>query len=229
MATGKFVSYIRVSTAKQGRSGLGLEAQRSSITHYLNGGSWELLKEFREIESGKNDDRPELMNALKLCQLTGATLIIAKLDRLSRDLHFITSLMKAGIDFIACDMPQASRFTIHIYAALAEQERVFISERTKAALKAAQKRGVKLGTPDNLTEEGRVRGTQQATKARKERAYQYASEVYPVIKELRDKGMSLRQIASELNERHILTARGEAGSWKAMQVKVIIDRIEVNI
>lgn len=224
MASGKFVSYIRVSTGKQGRSGLGLDAQRSSITDYLNGGPWELLKEFKEIESGKKDDRPELLNALKLCQLTGATLIIAKLDRLSRDLHFITSLMKAGIDFVACDMPQASRFTIHIYAALAEQERVFISERTKAALQAAKARGVKLGT-DNLTEEGRVKGSQRASEARKEKALQYASEVHPVIKELRDKGMSLRQIASELNQRHILTARGEAGKWKAMQVKVILDRM----
>lgn len=224
MASGSFVSYIRVSTGKQGRSGLGLEAQRASILNYLNGGPWELLKEFKEVESGKNDERPELSKALHLCQLTGATLIIAKLDRLSRDIHFITSLMKAGIDFVACDMPQASRFTVHIYAALAEQERVFISERTKAALHAAKVRGVKLGT-DNLTEAGRLKGAQQSVKVRKVKAEQFASSVAPVVVELRNEGKSLREIAKELNDRNILTARGEAGKWTAMKVKAIVDTL----
>jgi DNA invertase Pin-like site-specific DNA recombinase len=222
MASGKFVSYIRVSTGKQGRSGLGLEAQQSAIMDFLNGGSWELLKEFKEVESGKDDERPELLKALKLCQLTGATLIIAKLDRLSRDIHFITSLMKAGTDFVACDMPQASQFTIHIYAALAQQERLFISERTKAALQAAKLRGVKLGT-NNLTEDGRTKGARNAVQARQEKAQQYASSVSPVVVELRDEGKSLRQIAKELNERSIRTARGGEGKWTAMKVKAVLD------
>lgn len=223
MASGKFVSYVRVSTGKQGRSGLGLEAQRAAIMQYLNGGPWELLQEFQEVESGKNDERPQLTQALQLCQLTGATLIIAKLDRLSRDLHFITSIMKAGIDFVACDMPQASRFTIHIYAALAEQERQFISERTKAALKAAKARGVKLGT-DNLTPEGRLKGTERAAEVRQQKANQRASSVLPVIQEYRNQGESLRRIAALLNERNILTARGKAGGWTAMKVKAVLDR-----
>lgn len=226
MASGKFVSYIRVSTAEQGRSGLGLEAQKASIMNYLNGGPWALLKEFIEIESGKNKNRPELDNALKLCQLTGATLIIAKLDRLSRNIHFITSLMEAGIDFVACDMPQASRFTIHIYAALAEQERVFISERTKAALKAAQDRGVELGT-NNLTDEGRRKGAHNAAMVRLEKAKQFAAKVSPVIDELRSEGKSLREIAKELNSMSIQTARSneDGKGWTAMKVKAILDRM----
>lgn len=224
MASGKFVSYVRVSTSKQGRSGLGLEAQRAAITQYLNGGPWELLQEFQEVESGKDDNRPELAKALHLCQLTGATLIIAKLDRLSRNLHFISSLMKSGIDFVACDMPQASRFTVHIYAALAEQERQFISDRTKAALKAAKERGVKLGTPGNATPEGRQKGTKKAAEIRQGKADQFASSVLPVIQEYRKQGESLRRIAALLNERNILTARGKAGGWTAMKVKAVLDR-----
>lgn len=225
MTSGKFVSYIRVSTAKQGRSGLGLEAQRFSIMDYLNGGPWQLLEEFQEIESGKKDNRPELMNALNLCQLTGATLIIAKLDRLSRDPDFLGMLMKDGeVDFVACDMPDANKFTIRIMAALAEKEREMISERTKAALKAAQKRGVKLGT-DNLTPEDREKGRQRASEARKERAVQYAASVHPMVNELKSEGRSLRQIATVLNERHIRTSKGMTGRWTATQVKVILDRM----
>lgn len=225
MASGKFVSYVRVSTGKQGRSGLGLEAQRAAIEQYLNGGPWELLQEFQEVESGKDDQRPELSKALQLCQLTGATLIIAKLDRLSRDLHFITSLMKAGTDFVACDMPQASKFTIHIYAALAEQERQFISERTKAALQAAKARGVKLGT-DNLSEEGRARGTLKAAEVRTKKADRFAAGVLPIITGYREEGKSLRAIAEALNDRNILSARGETGKWSPMKVKAVLDRDE---
>jgi DNA invertase Pin-like site-specific DNA recombinase len=229
MASGKFVAYVRVSTGKQGRSGLGLEAQRSAIGNYLNGGPWELLKEFQEVESGKNDERLELNQALHLCQLTGATLLIAKLDRLSRDLHFITSLQKAGIDFVACDMPSATPFTIHIYAALAQQERQFISERTKAALDAARERGVKLGKPDNATPEGRLKGSQKASEVHREKADRYAANVLPVILQCKADGESLRQIAETLNGRNILTSRGynEQGEripWTAMKVKAVLDR-----
>lgn len=231
MATGKFVSYVRVSTGKQGRSGLGLEAQRAAITTYLNGGQWELLQEFQEVESGKDADRPQLQQALYLCKLTGATLLIAKLDRLSRDLHFITSLQKAGIDFVACDMPQASPFTIHIYAALAQQERQFISERTKAALGAAKARmGLeKHIRPNNSTSEGRRKGTQVSTTVRQEKADRYAESVLPVILECKGAGKSLRQIAATLNTKGILTARGydkkgERIPWDAMKVKAILDK-----
>lgn len=225
MRNGKWVSYVRVSTGKQGRSGLGLEAQRAAITNYLNGGEWELLKEFKEVESGKNGERPQLQEALRLCQLTGATLIIAKLDRLSRDLHFITSLMKAGIDFVACDMPQASRFTIHIYAALAEQERQFISERTRAALKAAKDRGQKLGKPENLTREAALKGSKQSLTARQKKADNFAAQIVPVIQEYREQGLSLRKMAAKLNERNILTARGKAGTWTATGVKNALERL----
>src|SRR3546814_6472243 len=114
MATGKFVAYYRVSTAQQGRSGLGLEAQQQAVRDYLNGGTWELAAEFVEVESGKRTDRPELENAIKAARKAGATLIIAKLDRLARDVHFISGLMKAGVEFTAVDMPAANRLTIHI-------------------------------------------------------------------------------------------------------------------
>src|SRR5450631_1283695 len=152
MAEGRFISYLRVSTDKQGALGHGIEAQRAAITSYLNGGAWELLQELVEVESGKKNDRPKLREALGLCKLTGATLIIAKLDRLSRNMNFISSLQDSGIKFIACDMPTANEFTIHIFAALAQHERKVISQRTKDALKAARDSGVKLGK-NNLTEE----------------------------------------------------------------------------
>src|SRR6266851_986624 len=147
MANGKFVSYLRVSTARQGISGLGLEAQREAVARYLNGGSWALVQEVVEVESGKRNDRPAIAEALRLCRLHRATLIIAKLDRLARNVHFISSLMESGVEFIAVDFPQANRLTVHILAAVAEHERELISQRTKAALAAAKARGVKLGNP----------------------------------------------------------------------------------
>src|SRR3974377_1878012 len=137
MAEGKFVSYLRVSTARQGRSGLGIEAQRQAVEDFLNGGNWKLVKEFVEGESGKKADRPQLEKPLKLCRLTGAKLVIAKLDRLSRDAHFLLGLEKAGVDFVAADMPQANRLTIGIMAVMAEQQRRMISEGTKPALPGA--------------------------------------------------------------------------------------------
>jgi DNA invertase Pin-like site-specific DNA recombinase len=137
----KYVSYIRVSAKKQGASGLGLEAQRETINSFINGGQWDLLKEFQEVESGKNNDRPELQKALTHCQLTGATLLVAKLDRLSRDVHFITSLEKAGVEFTVCDFPFANKFTMNIFAALAQYERELISQRTTVALQAKKARG----------------------------------------------------------------------------------------
>lgn len=226
MATGKFISYCRVSTAKQGNSGLGLEAQRETIRQYLNGGDWQLIGEFVEVESGKNNDRPELAKALKDCQLTGATLLVAKLDRLSRDIHFITSLEKAGIEFTVCDFPTANRFTIHIFAALAQYERELISQRTKAALAAKKARGAVLGSPENLTEENRDKGRMQGRAAIQDRADRFARMVAPKILEYQDQGIeSLRGIASRLNQDHVLTARGKAGTWTPTAVKNLVDRM----
>ena len=140
MAQEFFVAYYRVSTARQGRSGLGLEAQKKAVTDFLNGGSWQLTSEFVEVESGKSDDRPELEQALAMCDLSGATLVVAKLDRLSRNLAFLAKLQESGAKFVAADMPEANELTIHIMAAVAQAERKAISLRTKEALAAAKAR-----------------------------------------------------------------------------------------
>src|SRR5215470_17132043 len=142
---GNFVAYYRVSTQRQGRSGLGLEAQQEAVRNHLNGGDWRIVAEFTEVESGKRKDRPKLADALAACRVHGAKLIIAKLDRLARNVAFVSVLMEAGVEFEAVDFPQANRLTIHILAAVAEHEAKVISERTKAALAAAKRRGVKLG------------------------------------------------------------------------------------
>src|SRR5580693_783048 len=145
---GKFVSYLRVSTKRQGESGLGLEAQRAAVEAFLNGGRWKLVEELVEVESGKHDhNRPALHKALEACKVYGATLVIAKLDRLSRDAHFLLGLQKAGVKFVAADMPEANEMVVGIMALVAQAERRTISARTKAALAAAKARGVKLGGP----------------------------------------------------------------------------------
>ena len=223
MAEGKFVSYLRVSTARQGRSGLGLEAQRKAVEDYLNGGNWQLVKEFVEVESGKKVDRPQLEKAFQLCRLLGAKLVIAKLDRLSRDAHFLLGLEKAGVDFVAADMPHANKLTIGIMAVMAQHEREMISERTKAALAAAKRRGVKLGGF-----RGRVfsaKDIKAATAARQEKAQSRAADLAPIVKELQAGGAtSLRAIAAGLNERNIPTARG--GEWSPTQVMRLLEDIE---
>src|SRR3954470_16957622 len=145
MAVGRFVAYYRVSTDRQGRSGLGLEAQREAVRCYLNGGNWVLADTVTEVESGKRNDRPELDRALGLCRLYGAPLVVAKLDRLARNVAFISKLMESGVEFVAADFPQANRLTIHILAAVAEHEAEMVSKRTKAALAAAKARGQRLG------------------------------------------------------------------------------------
>jgi DNA invertase Pin-like site-specific DNA recombinase len=150
MAEGRFISYLRVSTDKQGRSGLGLEAQRKAVADYLNGGRWTLVTEVVEVESGKRADRPKLAEALRLCRLHNATLVIAKLDRLSRDAHFLLGLQKAGVRFVAADMPEANEMVVGIMAVVAQAERKMISHRIKVALAAAKARGQKLGNPGNL-------------------------------------------------------------------------------
>ena len=154
---GRWISYLRVSTDRQGASGLGLEAQRKAVEDYLNGGSWKLAAEYVEIESGKrSNNRPQLAGALAACKKHKAKLVIAKLDRLARNVHFISGLMDAGVEFVACDMPHANKLTIHILAAVAEHEREAISARTKAALAAAKARGKQLGGPK--LDEDRIKG-----------------------------------------------------------------------
>src|SRR6185312_3141302 len=227
MATGKFIAYLRVSTARQGASGLGLEAQREAIRRHLNGGDWTLLGEHVEIESGKRADRPALAKALTDCRLTGATLIIARLDRLSRNVAFLANLMDSGVDFVAVDNPTASRFTLHILAAVAEHEAVMISARTKAALAAAKARGVHLGGHRETLRDGSP-NTYRAdpTTARavlQGRADTFAASVGPMVQSLRQEGLSLRQIGARLTERGIRTARG--GAWSADAVKAVLDRL----
>jgi DNA invertase Pin-like site-specific DNA recombinase len=218
MAEGKFVAYYRVSTAKQGRSGLGLEAQQEAVRSYLNGGSWKLLGEFTEVESGKRDDRPQLVKALEVCRLTGAVLVIAKLDRLSRDAHFLLGLEKAGVEFVAVDMPNANRLTVRLMAVIAQEEREMIAARTKAALAAAKARGVRLGGWKG----GPKVDSGLGREAIQRRADAFAASVAPIVLGLRQDGWSLRQIAAELARRGIRTPRG--GVWAAARVRGVLWR-----
>src|SRR3954452_2845001 len=216
MAIGRFVAYYRVSTDRQGRSGLGLEAQREAVQSYLDGGNWTLAAEVTEVESGKRNDRPELDRALGLCRLYGATLIVAKLDRLARNVAFISKLMESGVDFVAVDFPQANRLTI--LAAVAEHEAAMISARTKVALKAAKARGVKLGNPANLCRQ--LDGSAKGNAAKAAKAAKRAADLLPLILPMKADGASLRQIADGLNRCGVPAPRG--GDWSA--VKRILDR-----
>lgn len=224
MATNKYISYLRVSTARQGASGLGLEAQRANIENYLKGGQWLLLKEFLEVESGKNADRPKLQDALELCRATGATLLIAKLDRLSRDAHFLLGLQKAGGKFVAVDMPTANELTVGIMALVAQEERQAISKRTKEALAAAKARGVKLGNPQNLTRKAADHGRSVGLAAIKSKADNFALQGIDRINRIRSEGHSLNGIALALNREGILSATGKANAWTARSVKNLIER-----
>jgi DNA invertase Pin-like site-specific DNA recombinase len=213
---GKFVAYFRVSTDRQGRSGLGLDAQRQAVMSYLNGGRWTLVAEFTEVESGKRDDnRPQLAAAIAACKKQKARLVIAKLDRLSRNLAFIAALMESGVEFVAVDNPHMNKLTIHILAAVAEHEREMISERTKAALAAAKARGKVLGNPDmpEISKRG--------VAALKANARRFAANVRPIIEEIMRAGAtSHNAIAAKLNERNVRTARG--GVWTHVQVGAIL-------
>jgi DNA invertase Pin-like site-specific DNA recombinase len=220
MAEGKFIAYLRVSTTKQGKSGLGLEAQRKAVTDFLDGGKWQLVKEFVEIESGKKADRPQLMKAFQACRVFGAKLVIAKLDRLSRDAYFLLGLEKAGVDFVAADMPTANRLTVGIMAMVADEERRMISARTKAALAAAKARGVQLGGDRGARLTGKQRAAGRAVQ--QEQARNRAADLVPIIKELDEAGFeSLRAIAAALEERGIPTARG--GKWSSVQVARLLE------
>jgi DNA invertase Pin-like site-specific DNA recombinase len=223
MANGKYVAYYRVSTAKQGKSGLGLEAQQEAVRSYLNGGRWKMVAEAVEIESGKRNDRPKLAEALALCRVHGATLVIAKLDRLARNVNFISNLMESTVEFTAVDFPQANRLTIHILAAVAEHEAAMISARTKAALGAAKARGVKLGGDRGNIASLAAVGAKVSAAKRGEKAASRSHDLLPVIRSAQASGASsLRQIAEVLNERGIKTARG--GEWAAVQVQRVLSR-----
>jgi DNA invertase Pin-like site-specific DNA recombinase len=225
MASGKFVAYYRVSTARQGRSGLGLEGQRQAVADYLNGGRWTLVAEFVEVESGRKADRAELRKALAACRLHRATLVVAKFDRLSRNAAFLLTLRDSAVECLAADMPDANRLTIGIMAMIAEHEADAISARTKAALAAAKRRGVKLGNPEHLNAKARRKGTAASARVRGMLAAQRAVDLAPIIAELRLGGAtSLRELAAGLNARGIWTARGL--EWSAPQVQRLMARLE---
>ena len=225
---GKFISYLRVSTKRQGASGLGLEAQRAAVTNWLNGGDWKIIEEVVEVESGKDDsNRPALQRALEACRRYGAKLVIAKLDRLGRNPSFLLSLRDAGIDFICCDMPDANRLTVGIMACVAEAEREAISERTRVALQAAKARGQVLGNPRDETRTFHNRkiakaAAKKAGEAVRDQADRFAELVKPVLDELA--GLSANAIANEMNKRGVKTQRG--GHWSARHIINLRQRLE---
>lgn len=221
-----FVAYCRVSTDRQGRSGLGLEAQEAAIRAFLQPADRLLAPIFVEVESGRQADRPELAKALERCRVTGATLLIAKLDRLGRSVHFISGLMESGVAFLACDAPDKDRFMLHIRAAFAEEEARKISERTKAALAAAKARGVKLGGNRGhqlATPEGTREGARASAEARAVKATRHALDVLPAVEDLRAAGItSLNALAAGLTARGIPSPRGAA--WTATTVRRVLAR-----
>ena len=221
----RFIAYERVSTARQGQSGLGLEAQRNTIDAFAASRRAEVLGRFTEVESGKNPDRPELGKAIQLARLTGATLVIAKLDRLSRNAAFLLTLRDSGVRFVACDMPEANDLTVGIMALVAQQEREAISRRTKEALAVAKARGVRLGNPNGAAALRRAGKGGVALRAAVSRnADQHARELAPVLAELSARDVSsLRAVAAELNERGMLTRRG--GRWHVSNVRNLLKRL----
>ena len=209
-----FVAYYRVSTTKQGQSGLGLDAQKSAVANYLARETQVISREFLEIESGRKADRPELNRAIAYCRKNKATLLIAKLDRLARNVHFISGLMESGIRFVAIDMPNADRFMLHVYAAMAEEEARRISQRTKVALAAAKARGTQLGK--NATNLAKINIAA---------AEQIAIDIGPKIQFLRNtKKFSFRRIADQLNSENVSTYRN--ARWHATSVWRIFSRFE---
>jgi len=231
MSASKFVAYYRVSTTQQGSSGLGLDAQRVSVNQFLNGGDWELINEFIETETGKGADaltkRPQLRAALDACRKTGSKLLIAKLDRLARNVHFVTGLMEASrgngknaVNFVACDMPEANDLTIHIMAAFAEHEASRISQRTKDALAIAKARGVALGKagPGNL---------KPNIEARQAAANAFAEKLRGQLEGFRLRRLTQRQMVNEMNDLGLSTMKG--GKWSLLQLQRVIARLSMTI
>jgi DNA invertase Pin-like site-specific DNA recombinase len=219
---GNIVTYLRVSTQKQGRSGLGLEAQQRAVADYLNGGDWNVLEEFVEIESGKNSKRPKLLEAIELCKASGAKLVVAKLDRLARDAAFLINIEDGGMDFVCADMPEANRVTIRIMAIVAAEEREAISKRTKEALAAAKARGQQLGAYRDGVYVGGKGNADTAKNASEARTALYRGRAREKSRMLKrydpDGSMSLRAIAEALNANGIPTV-SERGSWSANSVR----------
>lgn len=203
----KYIAYYRVSRKEQGISGLGLSAQKTSVTNFVRNQEGTIIQEFTEIETGTNKrERVEIHRAIELAKIEGAILVIAKLDRLSRNVNFVSSLMDAGIEFVAVDMPSANHFTIHIFSALAEQEAKLISSRTRLALAELKKKVIALGNPKNLNDEARAKGTLKV----KENAINNDRnrQAQSIIVNCKEKGMSYRQIAEYLNELNFKTRYG---------------------
>lgn len=229
-AVQKIVTYFRVSTVKQGQSGLGLEGQQAATDAFVARRGCRVVGTYTEVESGKKADRPQLAKALAHAKRSKATLVVAKLDRLARNVHFMSSLMESSVDFVAIDLEHANRLTIHILSAVAEGEAKAISDRTKSALQAAKARGTLLGSArpghwDGL-EAKRLEGSAKGAKASAEVRSKAADEAYvdlvPTIKELRDSGKSLRQIAESLNAEGHTTRTGK--EWNAVQVSRVLER-----
>jgi DNA invertase Pin-like site-specific DNA recombinase len=230
--TKKLIAYYRVSTKKQGLSGLGLEGQQAAVTDHAARDGGTVLYSYTEVESGKRKDRPELLKAIAHAKRSKATLVVAKLDRLARNVAFTSALMESGADFVACDNPHANRLTIHILAAVAEDEAKRISERTKAALAAAKARGTKLGSdrPGHWEgrEDKRLAGLkvarQSAAKAVREAAQAAYTDLFPVVKHLHEAGKTLQAIADALNAEGHTTRRGAA--WTPVQVMRLLRRAQ---
>jgi len=209
----QFVSYYRVSTDRQGRSGLGLDAQREAVQKHLAAHAGKLIGEFCEVESGKRSDRPQLAAAIAAAKKTKATLIIAKLDRLARNVHFISGLMESGVEFVADDNPHANKLMVHLLAAFAEHEREQISQRTKDALAAAKARGIRLGR----------NGADRLAPAYRAEAMERARQLRPLLAEMKRAGLSARKMAEQMTARGIPTPTGAA--WHAQTIIRMIDRV----
>jgi DNA invertase Pin-like site-specific DNA recombinase len=226
----EYIPYYRVSTKQQGESGLGLEAQQAAVESFVRQTGGHIKAHYVEVESGKRSDRPELARALAHARRSKATLVVAKLDRLSRNVEFLANVMNSGCDFAAADMPAANRFMLHVMAAVAEHEAKAISDRTKAALAAAKARGTLLGSarPGHWEgrENARLAGLEKAqaasVKVRTQAAREAYADVLPEMLKHRADGLSLRQIAAKLNEQGHTTRRGKP--WSPMQVKLVLDR-----
>lgn len=221
MSTTRFVAYYRVSTDKQGRSGLGLEAQRAAVEAHVASARGKVVVEFVEVESGRKKDRPQLAAALAAARAHRAVLVIAKLDRLARNVHFVSGLMESGVEFVAADMPTVNRLTVHILAAVAEEEARMISARTKAALAAAKARGVRLGNPNLLA--GSPEQARTANAVKTVRAQMRAADVMPFIEQARRAGATtLQQLADALAARGVPTPSGGGVRWHPVQVARIV-------
>lgn len=214
------IAYFRVSTKQQGESGLGLEAQEAAVQNYARQNGATIKASYTEVESGKRNDRPELAKALAHSRRNKGTLVVAKLDRLARNVAFLSALMDSKVPFVACDNPHANRLTLHILAAVAEAEALAISQRTKAALAAYKARGGKLGADlpqcRNLTPDAVAKGRARSVEVRSAAADEAYRDLLPLMREMRGKGMSLKAIAGELNRQGHTTRHGKMMS--AMQV-----------